>query len=77
MSGLPAQTLGVEDRGLLRQGGKADILIFDVNEIIDRATFEHPHELAEGFNWIMVKGMLVREEGKFTGKSAGRVLKRK
>lgn len=77
MSGLPAKTLGLTDRGLLREGWKADLLIFDPNNIVDRATFEHPYKLAEGFNWIMVNGTLVREKGEFTGESAGWVLKRK
>lgn len=75
MSGLPAQTLGLENRGLLKEGMKADLLIFKPEEIQDRATFEHPHTLAEGFDWIMVNGSLVREEGTFTEKRMGQLLK--
>jgi N-acyl-D-aspartate/D-glutamate deacylase len=76
MSGLPAQTLGLENRGLLQEGMKADLLMFNPEEIQDRATFEHPHKLAEGFNWIMVNGTLVREEGTFNEKRKGEMLKK-
>lgn len=75
MSGLPAETLGLEDRGFIREGQKADLLIFDPDEIADRATFEHPHTLAEGFNWIMVNGTVVREDGKFKDDRTGQILK--
>lgn len=75
MSGLPAQTLGLSDRGTIRKGRKADLLIFDPLEIVDRATFEDPQELAEGFNWIMVNGELVRENSAFREERAGKVLR--
>lgn len=76
MSGLPAKTLGLTDRGTIQQGKKADLLIFDPRDIEDRATFENPHELAEGFDWIMVNGELVREKSEFKQLKAGKVLKR-
>ena len=75
MSGLPAQTLGLKDRGLLQEGMKADLLIFNPAKIKDRATFEHPHKLAEGFDWIMVNGTLIREEGEFNEKRKGQMLR--
>lgn len=75
MTGLPAQTLGLENRGLLQEGMKADLLIFNPKEIRDRATFEDPHKLAEGFDWIMVNGTLVRKEGEFNEVRRGRILK--
>ncbi|MEL7834227.1 N-acyl-D-amino-acid deacylase family protein [Fodinibius sp. Rm-B-1B1-1] len=77
MSGLPAKTLGLNDRGFIREGQKADLLIFDREEIEDRATFEHPHKLAEGFNWIMVNGTHVRGDGEFNKVTSGRLLKGK
>lgn len=77
MSGLPAKTLGLKDRGFIQEGMKADLLMFDPENIKDRATFEHPHELAEGFDWIMVNGTLVREDREFNGKAEGQVLKDK
>ena len=74
MSGLSAKTIGLEDRGLIQEGMKADLLIFEPTEIQDRATFEHPHKLAEGFDWIMINGTVVRKEGVFSEKGTGRVL---
>jgi N-acyl-D-aspartate/D-glutamate deacylase len=75
MSGLPAQTLGLTDRGLLEKGMKADVLIFNPEEIQDRATFANPHNLAWGVDWIMVNGTLVREDGEFNDERNGQVLK--
>ncbi|NIR67040.1 MAG: amidohydrolase family protein [candidate division Zixibacteria bacterium] len=75
MSGLPAKTIGIEDRGRLQEGMKADLLIFDPKDVQDRATFANPHKLADGFDWIMVNGTLVREDGKFNGERKGQVLK--
>ncbi len=75
MSGLPAQTLGLKDRGLLQEGMKADLLIFNPAKIKDRATFENPHKLAEGFDWIMVNGTLIREGGEFNEKRNGQILR--
>lgn len=77
MSGLPAQTLGLEKRGVLKEGNKADILIFDMSEVRDVATFEKPHQPAEGFDWIMVNGRPARERGEFSEQRFGEVLKRK
>lgn len=77
MSGLPAKTLELEDRGFIREGQKADLLIFEPEEIEDQATFEHPHRLAEGFDWIMMNGTLIREGGEFNEKAEGQVLKNK
>jgi N-acyl-D-amino-acid deacylase len=70
MSGLPAETLGLTDpekmeipRGLIREGFAADLLIFDPANVRDTATFEEPHEFAEGFDWVFVNGVAVIEEG--------------
>lgn len=76
MSGLPAKTLGLEKRGTVKTGNAADLLIFDPEEVRDVATFENPHQLAEGFDWIMVNGKLAREEGNFKEERYGIVLKR-
>lgn len=77
MSGLPAQTLGLEDRGTLNEGKSADLLIFDPEEIKARATFSNPHKLAEGFNWIMVNGKVVRDNGTFKEQRNGTILKKR
>ncbi len=70
MSGLPAETLGLTDtsktdvqRGLIREGFAADLLIFDPDNIRDTATFENPHSYAEGFDWVIVNGQAVIEDG--------------
>ncbi len=76
MSSFPAQRLGLEDRGVLRPGLKADIVIFDAATIKDRATFERPHQYAEGVSAVMVNGAVVLESGKVTGNRGGKVLRR-
>ncbi|NQV40910.1 MAG: amidohydrolase family protein [Candidatus Marinimicrobia bacterium] len=78
MSGLPAKTVGLieQKRGLLKAGYAADILVFDPHSILDVATFENPHELAEGFEWVIVNGDIIRTEGEFTGKHPGKMLRK-
>lgn len=76
MSGMSAETLQITDRGKIKEGYKADLLIFNPEEVRDTATFEEPYRLAEGFDWVMVNGKLVRETGDFTGKRNGHVLRR-
>lgn len=76
MTGLPARTLGLADRGRLRPGYAADLLIFDPESVTDRATYEEPHQLAEGFDWVIVNGRVVREGGRFNGLRNGQMLRR-
>ncbi len=76
MSGLPAQTLGFTDRGIIEEGKKADLLIFDPDDVQDKATFGQPHQFAEGFDWIMVNGSIAREEETFRKKGFGMVLRK-
>ena len=74
MSGATAQRLGLQDRGLLREGLFADIAVFDPNEISDRATFSEPHQYAVGIEYVLVNGVLVVDGGAHTGARPGRVL---
>lgn len=76
MTGLPAETIGLlkQKRGLIKPGFAADILIFDPQKVIDKATFENPHQLAEGFDYVIVNGILVKDGGDFTGNRGGKVL---
>ena len=74
MTTLPATVFGLKDRGQLRAGAFADILIFDLSKVNDAATYTEPHQLSEGIDDILVNGELVRREGKFTSALAGRVL---
>jgi N-acyl-D-aspartate/D-glutamate deacylase len=76
MTSLPARVFGFEDRGEIRVGAFADLVVFDLQRVQDRATYERPHELSEGFDWVIVNGQIARREGEFTGARAGRVLKK-
>ncbi len=75
MTTLPATVFGMKDRGQLRAGAYADVLIFDLAAVNDAATYEKPHQLAEGMTDIIVNGELARRDGRFTTTLAGRVLK--
>jgi dihydroorotase/N-acyl-D-amino-acid deacylase len=74
-SALPAQRMGFTDRGVLKQGLAADVVVFDPATVRDRATFEEPNQLSEGMQYVLVNGVEVIAEGKMTGKLAGRVLR--
>jgi N-acyl-D-amino-acid deacylase len=74
MTSLPAQKFGLKDRGLLREGYAADILIFDENEVQDLSTYEHPHAYSKGFHYVIVNGQLVVENGIHLGTRSGQAL---
>ena len=74
MSAFPAQRLGLADRGVLRQGLKADVAVFDPAKVRDTATFEKPHGYAEGVTHVVVNGQVVFENGAMTTARPGRVL---
>ncbi|HYM09082.1 MAG TPA: D-aminoacylase, partial [Bryobacterales bacterium] len=74
MSSLPAQRLKLFDRGLLRPGMKADLVIFDPDTVADRAVFGNPHQYAVGFSHVMVNGELIIDGGRVTDRRPGRVL---
>jgi len=74
MSAMPAQRLGFSDRGLLKPGMKADIVIFDPATVSDKATFENPHQYSVGFRDVIVNGKLVLRNGQVTKEHPGRVL---
>jgi N-acyl-D-aspartate/D-glutamate deacylase len=71
---LPAETLGLKDRGLLKQGYFADILVFDPKTIRDQATYESPRVLATGVRYLTVNGQLAIDDGVLTPNLAGRPL---
>lgn len=75
MTTLPATVFGLRDRGQLRAGAFADVLIFDLSKVNDAASYEQPHQLAEGFNDIIVNGQLARRDGRFATALSGRVLR--
>jgi dihydroorotase/N-acyl-D-amino-acid deacylase len=74
MSAFPAQRIGLADRGVLREGLKADIAIFDPQTVRDLATFERPHQYAEGVSYVIVNGQVAFEGGKMTAARPGRVV---
>jgi len=75
-SGLPAQIIGLPDRGLLKEGYKADILVFALDEFEDRSTALDPEQLAVGLRHMLVNGVFTIDEYEFQGELAGRVLRR-
>jgi N-acyl-D-aspartate/D-glutamate deacylase len=72
---LPAQFLGIRNRGLLREGFYADVVIFDPEMVIDRATFEEPHQYSSGIGYVLVNGKIVVDQGKITEERPGKVLR--
>jgi dihydroorotase/N-acyl-D-amino-acid deacylase len=75
MTSATAQILGLRDRGLVREGMFADLVIFDPATVIDRATFEKPHQLSVGVRDVFVNGVGVWRNGKHTGATPGRALR--
>jgi N-acyl-D-amino-acid deacylase len=75
LSGFPAQNLGLDRRGLLKEGMFADVVVFDPATIADRATYEEPHQYAVGMRHVFVNGVQVLREGEHTGALPGRALK--
>jgi N-acyl-D-amino-acid deacylase len=74
MTGLPAHRLGWSDRGTLKQGAMADLVLFNPDTVVDHATFARPHELSTGIEKVFVSGTLVWNDGKPTGAKPGQVL---
>jgi N-acyl-D-amino-acid deacylase len=74
MTSLPAQIMRLRDRGLLREGFAADVVVFDLERIRDVATFFQPHQYAEGIELVLVNGVPVVDSGRLTGRLPGRVL---
>jgi len=72
---LPSQRMRLIDRGVLKQGMWADVVVFDPEKITDKATFEEPNQLSVGMDYVLVNGVPVIEEGKMTGKLPGKVLR--
>ena len=74
MTSLPAQVLRLTDRGLLLEGFKADIAIFDPDTIQDNATYADARQYATGVKFVIVNGKISVADGKFNGTKAGKVL---
>jgi len=72
---LPAQRMRLTDRGVIKQGMWADVVIFDPATVHDRATFDNPNQLSEGMEYVLVNGVPVIDGGEMTGKLPGKVLR--
>lgn len=75
MSSAVAIRVGIQDRGLLREGMYADVVVFDPDAIIDRATFADPHQLSVGVREVFVNGVGVVRDGRHTGAKPGRIVR--
>ncbi|MDC1009196.1 D-aminoacylase [Gammaproteobacteria bacterium] len=75
MTSLPAQILSIDNRGLIQEGYYADITIFDASTVNDKATFQDPHQYAEGIYFVLVNGVIVVDDGAHNGNKPGRVLR--
>jgi N-acyl-D-aspartate/D-glutamate deacylase len=75
MTSLPAQTFGLFKKGVLRPGMDADLVVFDPNAVIDKATFEDPSQPPDGIRWVVVNGEVAVEDGKIAGATSGKVLR--
>jgi dihydroorotase/N-acyl-D-amino-acid deacylase len=75
MTGVPAERMGLQGRGILRVGDYADITVFDPGTIADRATFEDPHQPASGVHYVIVNGRITLDDGRLTGERPGRAIR--
>jgi N-acyl-D-amino-acid deacylase len=75
MTSLPARTFRFKDRGMIREGYAADLLVFDPARIEDKASFQNPHQYSEGFDFVLVNGTPVVENGKLNDVRPGRILR--
>ena len=75
LTALPADNLSLKDRGRLKAGNFADVVVFDPNTIQDHATYERPHQLSTGVGYVVVNGKLAIKDGKPTGIASGRVVR--
>jgi dihydroorotase/N-acyl-D-amino-acid deacylase len=74
MTAMPAARIGLLDRGLVRPGMKADLAVFDPERVVDRATFDRPHQYADGVKLVIVNGQVVVEDGAMTTARPGAIL---
>jgi N-acyl-D-amino-acid deacylase len=74
MTGMPARRLRLKDRGVIRAGARADLVVFDARRIADVATYQDPHRYPAGIEHVLVNGRFVIKHGEHTGSLPGRVL---
>ncbi len=76
MTSLPATVFRLHDRGAIRTGAVADVVVFDLERLTDKATYQDPHHLCEGMMYVLVNGTVAIDDGEFTGEMAGKVLRK-
>ena len=76
MTSFNARKLGITDRGTIANGMKADMAVFDPDLVLDRATFENPHQFPVGIDYVVVNGVVTLEKGEYTGARSGRILRK-
>jgi N-acyl-D-aspartate/D-glutamate deacylase len=76
VSGFPAAILGLEGRGLLKEGYWADLVLLDPGKVVDRSTYEQPEQYPEGIPYVMVNGRLVVDGSETTGRLPGQALRK-
>ncbi len=76
MTSLPAERLKLKDRGLIREGLRADLAVIDPLALHDRATYENPHQYAQGVDCLICGGVISIFEGEYTGRTAGQAVRR-
>jgi N-acyl-D-amino-acid deacylase len=74
MTSLPAQVLGLKDRGLLKEGYRGDVVVFDPDTVADIATYDDPKRYPKGIDYVLVNGTVVIDGGHHTGARPGRVI---
>jgi N-acyl-D-amino-acid deacylase len=75
MTSLPARTFHFKDRGLVREGFAADLLLFDPEKVQDKSTYQQPHQYTEGFDYVLVNGKVMVDGGKLTDAHGGQILR--
>jgi dihydroorotase/N-acyl-D-amino-acid deacylase len=75
MTSLPADRMGLTDRGRIVEGAWADLVLFDPVTVLDRSTFQEPHQYPEGIPWVLVNGAIAVEDGVFRDTRAGVILR--
>jgi N-acyl-D-aspartate/D-glutamate deacylase len=71
---MPARRLNLKNRGVIREGAKADLVVFDARRIADAATYQDPHRYPSGIDHVLVNGRFVIKDGEHTGSLPGQVL---
>lgn len=76
MTSMPARKLGLPDRGLVKEGFWADLVVFDPETVTDTATYQNPHQICRGISYVFVNGQLTVDHGELTGVLAGKVIRK-